>query len=72
VLWGQVGTSVAKLFVRFQDGSEITLPVSEGVFLYPIPSSQWEIGRRPAFLIARDSGGRILRKRLLVEYTLAR
>ena len=72
VLWGQVGTSVAKLSVRFQDGSETTLPLSELVFLYPIPRSRWEMGRRPAFLIARATGGRILRKRPLFEYTLAR
>ena len=72
LLWGQVGTAVAKLAVRFQDGNEITLPISELVFLYPIPKAHWEMGRRPAFLIARDARGRTLGKRLLVEYTLAR
>jgi hypothetical protein len=72
LLWGQVGRDVANLEVRFQDESEISLPFSNGVFLYPVPRSRWAVGRRPAFLIARDTQGRTLGKRLLFEFTLAR
>jgi hypothetical protein len=56
VLWGQVGTAVARLTVRFQNGREIRIPLSrrarpmpnrrdhlalQRVFLFPVPSSQW-------------------------------
>jgi hypothetical protein len=72
LLWGEVGADVASLAIRFQDGSATRLPVRRGVFLYPVPGSRWAVGRRPAWLIARDSDGRTLGKRLLVEFTLAR
>ena len=72
LLWGQVGGDVAKLDVRFQDATEKRLQVTKGVFLYPVLGSHWVRGHRPAFLIARDTRGRTLRKRLLFEFTLAR
>jgi hypothetical protein len=72
VLWGEAGSNWAKLSVRFQDASERRLPIKNGVFLYPVPASRWRVGHRPAFVIARDENGRVLRRRLLYEYTLAR
>jgi len=72
LLWGQVGSNVSSLELRFQDGSTRTLPLSRGVFLYPFPPSRWLNGHRPAFLIPRNAKGRALAKRLLLEYTLAR
>ncbi len=87
LLWGQVGTAVATLTVRFQNGNEISLPLSklkrpeptrvtrvalQRVFLYPIPRPHWAKGRRPALLIARDAAGRTVGKPLLFKYTLAR
>jgi hypothetical protein len=71
VLWGQAGSDVARLEVLFQDGSKTSLPLTDGVFLYPIPDSRWSAGHRPAFLVARDRGGHTLAKRLLYEFTLA-
>src|SRR6476620_6401560 len=71
LLWGQVGSDVAELALRFQNGSETTLPIEKGAFLYPVPTSRWIKGRRPAFLIARSATGRTVGKRLLIEYTLA-
>ena len=71
LLWGQVGRDVARLDVLFQDGSEKALAHQKGVFLYPVPRSRWSAGHRPAFLVARDTHGRVLGKRLLFEYTLA-
>jgi hypothetical protein len=56
VLWGQVGTAVARLTVRFQNRREIRIPLSrrarpmpsrrdhvalQRVFLFPVLSSQW-------------------------------
>jgi hypothetical protein len=58
VLWGQVGTAVATLMVRFKNGSEISIPLSkrirparrrlghvalQRVFLFPVPSSHWGV-----------------------------
>jgi hypothetical protein len=58
VLWGQVGTAVARLTVRFQNGREIRIPLSQRarplpsqrnhvalqrVFLFPVPSSHWRV-----------------------------
>jgi hypothetical protein len=71
LLWGQVGSDVTELALRFQDGSQATLPIQEGTFLYPVPESRWIKGRRPAFVLARDAAGRRVGKRLLIEYTLA-
>jgi hypothetical protein len=92
LLWGQVGTAVETLALRFQDGGEIRLPLNkltqrelnrftnvapqrvalQRVFLYPVPASHWEIGRRPALLIARDPEGRTVGKPLLFVYKFAR
>jgi hypothetical protein len=71
ILWGHAGANVAGLRIVFQDGSRTSLSQREGVFLYPIPHSRWSRGHRPAFLVARDSRGRLIRKQLLSEYTLA-
>lgn len=71
LLWGQVGTNVARLGIVFQDGSHTNLSYRDGVFLYPVPQSRWNKGHRPAFLVARDAHGRVVGKRLLYEYTLA-
>jgi hypothetical protein len=79
LLWGQVGTAVSTLTVRFQNGSEVRLPLSrrrdalelrarQRVFLYPIPRSHWATGRRPALLIARDTRGRTVGKPVLFRY----
>ncbi|HYX77548.1 MAG TPA: SAF domain-containing protein [Gaiellaceae bacterium] len=58
VLWGQVGTAVATVMVRFKNGSEISVPLSkrirparrglghvalQRVFLFAVPSSQWGV-----------------------------
>jgi len=85
VLWGQVGTAVATVVVRFKNGSEVSLPLSkrirpaprrlghvalQRVFLFPVPSTQWGVDDRPALLIARDRSGRTVGRPLLFEYAL--
>jgi hypothetical protein len=69
ILWGQVGDDVASLQLRFQDGKEQLLAIEHGFYLYPVPREHYAAGRRPAFLIAATANGRVLRQRLLVEYT---
>jgi hypothetical protein len=64
-------TIAARLDLVYQDGCRLRLAHRGGVFLYPIPKSQWTPGHRPAFLVARDDRGRLLGKQLLYEYTLA-
>jgi hypothetical protein len=71
LLWGHVGTNVARLGIVFQDGSHTNLSYRDGVFLYPVPQSRRNKGHRPAFLVARDVHDRVVGKRLLYEYTLA-
>jgi hypothetical protein len=71
LLWGYAGTNVARLSITFQDGSHTNLPHSKGIFLYPVPQSHWRKGHRPAFLVAHDTRGRVIDKRLLYEYTQA-
>jgi hypothetical protein len=71
IMWGHVGTNVARLTVLFQDGSQTNLSLRDGVFLYPVQPSRWSKGHRPTILAARDKQGQIVAKRLLHEYTLA-
>lgn len=71
LLWGRVGVKVARLSIVSQDGSQTSLPHSDGVFLYPVPQSRWTKGHRPAFLIARDKRGRPIDKRHLYGPTVA-
>jgi hypothetical protein len=71
ILWGHVGTNVARITALFQDGSHMNLSLRDGLFLYPVPPSRWSQGHRPAFLVARDQHDHIVGKLLLYEYTLA-
>lgn len=65
LLWGHVGSDVASVHVRFQDGTTTRLPVSDGVFFHVFPGRRWLAGHRPSLLVARDSDGFAFRKRLI-------
>lgn len=70
VLWGHAGQDVKELSVRLQDGRELELTITHGFFLYPVPPAQMAQGQRPAFVIARGSDGRVLRKRALLPFMI--
>lgn len=71
ILWGPLGANVARLSITFQDGSHTNLSHQNGAFLYTAPTSRLSKGHRPAILIARNTHGQVVVKRLLPEYTLA-
>ncbi len=72
VVWGRTGSSVAQLTVTFQDGTRVSLPDRDGMFLYPVPHSRWRAGHRPVSLVARDPHGRVVDKQPLYQPILVR
>jgi hypothetical protein len=69
LLWGNVGSDVGSLRLRFQDGGVTTLPLTDGVFFHVLPGQRGLVGHRPTRLIARDKSHRTLSKRL--RFTIA-
>jgi hypothetical protein len=67
LLWGHAGRDVADLRVRFQDGTATRLPLTDGVFFHVFPKQRWAVGHRPAWLVARDTDGRVVRVRLITN-----
>lgn len=71
---GNVG--IAGLELRFEDGNRVALPltwvsapIDAGFYLYPVPSSNWDAGHRPALLVATDASGKeIARQELPVVF----
>lgn len=68
LLWGIVGTDVASVDLRFQDGRTTSIPLTSRVFLYVIPKQRSVGGYRRTWLIGRERSGRTLRDRL--EFSL--
>jgi hypothetical protein len=58
LLVGPVGSDIAKLELRYQDGRVVNVPLSEGWALYEVKSTDYVEGRRPEILIGRDASGR--------------
>jgi hypothetical protein len=58
LLVGPVGSDIANLQVRYQDGRVSDVPLSDGWALYEIERADYPEGRRPEMLIARDASGR--------------
>ena len=73
VIWGRTNANVARLTLIFQDGRHVRVPVSDGMFLYAVsvPDSRLRSGHRPAFLVARDTDGRVVDKRPVFRGPLA-
>jgi hypothetical protein len=70
LLWGNVGSDVDTLRLRFQDGSVTTLPLTDGVFFRVLPRQRGLVGHRPTRLTVRDKSHRTLSKR--IQFTFAR
>jgi hypothetical protein len=58
LLVGPVGSDIAKLELRYQDGRVANIPLSEGWALYEVETADYVKGRRPEALIGRDTSGR--------------
>jgi hypothetical protein len=58
LLVGPVGSDIAKLELRYQDGRVANVPLSEGWALYEVQRADYLEGRRPEILIGRDASGR--------------
>src|SRR5713226_4194016 len=54
VLWGEVGSRIERLELRFEDGRVVRLPLREGLTLYQVAHEDYRKGRRPEMIIARD------------------
>jgi hypothetical protein len=55
---GPVGSDIAKLELRYQNGRVATIPLREGWALYEVERADYAEGRRPEILIGRDVSGR--------------
>jgi hypothetical protein len=65
VLIGQVGSDIARVTVRFSDGSSAPMALRQGVIFYHVTRRHFAAGRRPTEIVARDASGHIVaRKRL--------
>jgi hypothetical protein len=58
LLVGPVGSDVARLELRYQNGRVATIPLAEGWALYEVERADYAEGRRPEILIGRDASGR--------------
>jgi hypothetical protein len=58
LLVGPVGSDIARLELRYQNGRVANLPLSEGWALYEVERADYVEGRRPEILIGRDASGR--------------
>lgn len=58
LLVGPVGSDIATLELRYQNGRTATLPLSDGWALFEVESADYVQGRRPEILIGRDVSGR--------------
>jgi hypothetical protein len=58
LLVGQVGSGVASLELRYEDGRRAGVPLHGGWALYEVDRRDYAEGRRPTTLVARDPTGR--------------
>jgi hypothetical protein len=65
LLVGRVGSEIARLRLRYQDGRVVAVPLHEGWAMYEVVPADYAEGRRPAELVGLDAAGRkIASKRL--------
>lgn len=62
---GWVAPEVARLTLRFQDGSASDIPLRDRYYLYVVPRANWPAGHRPSILEARDASGRAVYRAFL-------
>lgn len=65
LLWGEVGSEIAQLELRFEDGRVERLPLAKQFALYQVDSADFIAGRRPLVLIGRDASGKVVGERKL-------
>ncbi len=58
LLVGPVGSDIAKLELRYQNGRVANIPLNEGWALYEVESADYVEGQRPDVLVGRDASGR--------------
>jgi hypothetical protein len=63
VLWGPVGSAIAKLEIRFGDGTHTAIPIHDGYVLFRVSPENYRSGHRPRELVARDVAGHVVRTR---------
>lgn len=65
LLWGEVGSAIARLELHFEDGRIEQLPLTERFTLYQVDPGDFAAGRRPLKLTGRDESGREIGEREL-------
>ena len=64
--FGWVAPGIARLELRFQDGSATDIPLlAHGDFLYVVPTDRWPAGHRPSILTAYAADGRPVYRKFL-------
>jgi hypothetical protein len=62
---GWAGPPVASVEIRFQDSTVERLTLHRGYFIYVVPESRWVPGKRPGYVIGRNSAGAVVYRRFL-------
>ena len=52
--FGWVAPQIARLQLRFQDGSSTDITLHDRYYLYVVPPANWPAGHRPSILERRD------------------
>lgn len=65
LLAGEVGSAIASVEVRFEDGRSERLRLTDGLILYQVARADLAPGRRPVALVGRDRNGAIVVRRSL-------
>lgn len=65
LLWGEVGSELATLDLRFEDGRVERLPLAGHFTLYQVARDDFAAGRRPIALIGRNPDGDVVSERRL-------
>ena len=65
LLWGEVGSAIARLELRFEGGRVEQLPLVSQFALYQVDPADFVAGRRPLVLVGRDADGKVVGERKL-------
>lgn len=65
LLWGEVGSEIARLELHFEDGRIEQLPLAKRFALYQVDPADFAAGRRPLRLVGRDRSGTAVGERKL-------
>jgi hypothetical protein len=65
LLWGEVGSEIERLELRFEDGRVEPLPLVQRFTLYQVAPEDFAAGRRPIVLVGRDGDGEVVGERKL-------